>query len=71
MEKDCKKYDKQKKYSDYINFKDFTKQPSFHIINFLLIVANLLGIIYLQIYELKFPFFKTIKKRTYIKNIGK
>ena len=70
MEKDCKKY-REKKYGDYKNFKEFTKQPSFHTINYLLIIANLLGIIYLQIYDFKFSFFKTIKTRTYIKNIGK
>ena len=71
MEKDCKKYYKQKKYGDYKNFKDFTEQPSFHLTNSLLIITNLLGIIYLQFYELKLSFLKTTKKRTYTKNIGK
>ena len=71
MEKDCKKYDIQKKYGDYKNFKDFNELPSFHLTNSLLMIANLLGVIYLLIYEMKLSFLKTIKKRTYIKNIGK
>ena len=62
MEKDCKKYYKQKKYGDYKNFKDFTEQPSFHLTNSLLIITNLLGIIYLQFYELKLSFLKQQRK---------
>lgn len=71
MKEDCKKEHKQKKYGNYKNFKDFTMKPSFHLINSLLTIANLLVIIYLQVYELKFSFFKTTRKRIYNKNIGK
>ena len=71
MKEDCKKEHKQKKYGNYKNFKDFTMKPSFHLINSLLTIANLLVIIYLQVYELKFSFFKTTRKRKYNKNIGK
>ena len=64
MSENCTEFNKQKiKYNDYKNYKEFTKKPNFHLINFLLIVLNLLSIIYLQISEFKFRFFKSIKKR--------
>lgn len=51
------------KISEYVNFKNFTQVPNFHLINFLLIVMNLLSISYLQIHEYNLSFLKIIKKR--------
>ena len=60
----CKDYDKQKiKFSNYENYKIFNEKPDFHLVNFLLIVTNLMGISYLQIYKFKLSFLKTKKKR--------
>jgi hypothetical protein len=64
MKDDCQIFDTEKiKNNEYENFKSFTKKPNFHLVNFLLIVANLIGISYLQIHEYKLSFLRTIKKR--------
>jgi len=52
MKSDCKKIDKAiNKFDDYQNFINFTQKPNFHFFNFLLIVLDLIGISYLQIYK--------------------
>ena len=64
MKDNCQTFDTQKiKSNEYENFKSFTNKPNFHLVNFLLIVANLIGISYLQLHESKLSFLRTIKKR--------
>ena len=64
MKDNCQTFDAQKiKSNEYENFKSFTNKPNFHLVNFLLIVANLIGISYLQLHESKLSFLRTIKKR--------
>ena len=64
MKDNCEEFGSQNiNNSEYINFKNFNKEPNFHLINFLLIVMNLLSIGYLQVHECNSPFLKIIKKR--------
>ncbi len=64
MKDDCKVVELQKiNNKNYKNYENFTRKPNFHLVNFLLIVTNLIGVSYLQIHEFKFSFLKTIKKR--------